>query len=89
MRIVGDQWSVRIVLTLSGGAARFTALRAELNQVSTRTLTLRLRILAECGAVIRTAYPEVPPRVEYALTDRGRQLGAALKAAAEWFAEDS
>ena len=63
-----------IVRDLSEGRSRFCELERSLGGISPRTLSLRLRSLEEEGILERTTFPEVPPRVEYALTDKGRAL---------------
>src|SRR6266702_8067811 len=66
--------SLLLVRDLSEGRSRFCELERSLAGISPRTLSLRLRALEEEGIVQRQTYPEVPPRVEYALTDKGRAL---------------
>lgn len=63
-----------MIRDLAGGNRRFCELERSLLGISPRTLSLRLRALEECGVVERHTYPEVPPRVEYALTEKGRAL---------------
>ena len=72
--LVGDKWTLLIVRDLAEGRARFCELERSLGGISPRTLSLRLRALEEEGILHRTTYPEVPPRVEYALTEKGRAL---------------
>src|SRR3954468_3667665 len=72
--IVCGKWTLLIVRDLAEGRARFCELERSLAGISPRTLSLRLRALEEEGIVERTTYPEVPPRVEYALTEKGRAL---------------
>ncbi len=72
---VGDRWSVYVIFTLDGaGTLRFNELLAQVEGVSQRMLTVTLRGLERDGLVTRTVYPEVPPRVEYALTPLGSTL---------------
>jgi DNA-binding HxlR family transcriptional regulator len=84
---VGDKWSVLVVICLSGGTQRFSALRRRIDGISQRMLTETLRQLERDGVVRRTVYAEVPPRVEYALTPMGRTLIAPLGALAAWAEE--
>jgi DNA-binding HxlR family transcriptional regulator len=63
-----------VIRDLADGRSRFCELERSLEGISPRTLSLRLRSLEEEGIVARTTYPEVPPRVEYALTEKGRAL---------------
>ena len=84
---VGDKWSVLVVLCLSEGTHRFSALRRRIEGISQRMLTEKLRQLERDGIVRRTVYPQVPVRVEYELTDLGQTLIAPLAELAAW-AED-
>jgi len=72
--IVCTKWTILVVRDLADGRSRFCELERSLAGISPRTLSLRLRALEEEGIVARRTYPEVPPRVEYALTDKGRAL---------------
>src|SRR5215212_10532201 len=72
--IVCGKWTLLIVRDLAEGRSRFCELERSLGGISPRTLSLRLRALEEEGIVHRTTYPEVPPRVEYALTEKGLAL---------------
>ena len=72
--IVCGKWTLLLVRDLAEGRSRFCELERSLTGISPRTLSLRLRALEEEGIVARQTYPEVPPRVEYALTEKGRAL---------------
>jgi len=72
--IVCGKWTLLIVRDLSEGRSRFCELERSLGGISPRTLSLRLRALEEEGIVARQTFPEVPPRVEYALTEKGLAL---------------
>src|SRR2546421_4675860 len=72
--IVCGKWTLLVIRDLSEGRSRFCELERSLRGISPRTLSLRLRALEEEGVVERHTYPEVPPRVEYALTDKGQAL---------------
>src|ERR1700751_2219412 len=72
--IVCGKWTLLVIRDLAEGRSRFCELERSLHGISPRTLSLRLRALEEEGIVARQTYPEVPPRVEYALTDKGRAL---------------
>src|SRR5260370_28689067 len=72
--IVCSKWTLLLVRDLSEGHSRFCELERSLAGISPRTLSLRLRALEEEGIVERHTFPEVPPRVEYALTEKGRAL---------------
>jgi DNA-binding HxlR family transcriptional regulator len=71
---VGDKWTVLVVSTLGDGPKRFNELRRALGSISQRMLTLTLRALERDGLVTRTAFPTIPPRVDYELTKLGRSL---------------
>ncbi|HEY1593190.1 MAG TPA: helix-turn-helix domain-containing protein [Solirubrobacteraceae bacterium] len=72
--IVCGKWTLLVIRDLAEGRSRFCELERSLQGISPRTLSLRLRALEEEGVVKRQTYPEVPPRVEYALTEKGRAL---------------
>lgn len=72
--VVSGKWTLLVIRDLASGASRFCELERSLEGISPRTLSLRLRALEEQEIVERHTYPEVPPRVEYALTDKGRAL---------------
>ena len=82
--IVCGKWTLLLVRDLSEGRSRFCELERSLAGISPRTLSLRLRALEEEGIVERHNYPEVPPRVEYALTPLGRTLLEPLRAICRW-----
>jgi DNA-binding HxlR family transcriptional regulator len=79
-----DKWTLLIVATLDHQRLRFTDLQRQIPGISQRMLTLTLRNLERDGLVSRTAYAEVPPRVEYALTPIGRSLIPPALALAGW-----
>jgi DNA-binding HxlR family transcriptional regulator len=72
--IVCGKWTLLVIRDLAEGRSRFCELERSLQGISPRTLSLRLRALEEEGIVERQTFPEVPPRVEYALTAKGRAL---------------
>jgi len=72
--IICSKWTTLLIRDLAEGRSRFCALERSLEGISPRTLSLRLRALEEEGIVLRRTFPEVPPRVEYALTEKGRAL---------------
>ncbi len=72
--IVCGKWTLLVIRDLAEGRSRFCELERSLEGISPRTLSLRLRALEEEGIVERQTFPEVPPRVEYALTEKGRAL---------------
>jgi len=83
MRVLGGRWRIVLVYYLLEGSKRFSDLRRAIPRISQRMLTLELRALEEAGFVSRTVFPEVPARVEYALTDEGRRLRALVDVLAE------
>lgn len=85
--VLGGTWKLTIVKHLLGGTRRFNELGRLVLLANTKTLTRQLRELEEDGVVQRTAYPEVPPRVEYALTDTGRALEPIVIAMDTWGAD--
>jgi DNA-binding HxlR family transcriptional regulator len=72
--VVCGKWTLLLIKELAEGQSRFCELERSLEGISPRTLSLRLRALEEEGIVERTMFPEVPPRVDYVLTDKGRAL---------------
>ena len=72
--IVCGKWTLLVIRDLAEGRSRFCELERSLQGISPRTLSLRLRALEQEGIVKRETYPEVPPRVEYALTEKGQAL---------------
>ena len=82
--VIGGKWTTLILRDLLGGTRRFGELRSALDGISPKTLTERLRELEACGVLTRTIHPEVPPRVEYALTDKGKALRPVIEAMAAW-----
>ena len=82
--IVGDKWSVLIVVLLGQRTYRFSELHREIEGISQRMLTLTLRTLVRDGLVSRTPYATVPPRVDYELTELGRTLLVPLTALDAW-----
>jgi DNA-binding HxlR family transcriptional regulator len=80
IRLLGDAWVLLIVMNLLQGSMRFNALRATLGHISSKTLSQRLKLLEELGFVQREAFLEIPPRVEYRLTEQGQELGEVIEA---------
>ena len=72
--VVCGKWTILVIRDLAEGRSRFCELERSLQGISPRTLSLRLRALEEEGIVERTTFAEVPPRVEYSLTEKGRAL---------------
>ncbi len=81
---IGGKWTLLILRDLFTGTKRFGELRASLTGISPKTLTERLRALEREGIVERKIYPEVPPRVEYSLTDSGQKLEPIIEGMRAW-----
>ena len=85
--VIGGKWKGVVLFHLLGRKHRYNELRRLLPDVTQRMLTLQLRELERDGVVLRSVYPEVPPRVEYELTDFGKSLKPILLLMREWGAE--
>jgi DNA-binding HxlR family transcriptional regulator len=81
---VGDKWTLLTITVLASGPLRFTALHEQVAGISQRMLSQTLRALTRDGLVTRSAFAEVPPRVEYALTPLGRSLSEAVDGLVHW-----
>src|SRR5215211_7863456 len=84
---IADKWTLMIHGTLEAGPMRFSDLREALGGISPKVLTQALRALERDGLVSRTAYPQVPPKVEYALTELGGSLCEPVQALRAWAEE--
>ena len=84
LMLIGDKWKVLILRDLMPGRKRFGELKKSIGSVSQKVLTAQLRDMEESGLLTRTVYAEVPPRVEYRLTDLGRSLEPILDAMRNW-----
>ena len=84
LTLISDKWKVLIIRDLLPGTKRFGELRKSIGSVSQKVLTTQLRQMEERGLLTRTVYPEVPPRVEYALTELGHCLEPVLEAMRDW-----
>lgn len=82
--LIGDKWKVLILRDLLPGTKRFGELKKSIGNVSQKVLTAQLRDMERNGLVNRKVYPEVPPRVEYSLTELGRSLKPILDAMWDW-----
>ena len=85
---IGDKWTVMVVGTLAHGPIRYNQIRRLVEGISQRMLTLTLKGLERDGLVSRTAFPTIPPRVDYELTDLGRKLIVPLRALYLWAVEN-
>jgi DNA-binding HxlR family transcriptional regulator len=86
---VMSKWGVLVLLALTDGTARWGELRRTVQGISEKMLASTLRTLEADGIVSRTAYPEVPPRVEYSLTERGDDLMERMMPLMEWIASNA
>lgn len=84
LMLIGDKWKVLILRDLMSETKRFGELKKSIGKISQKVLTAQLRDMEEKGLLIRTVYAEVPPRVEYTLTDTGRSLKPVLDAMRKW-----
>lgn len=85
--MIGEKWKVLILRDLMDGKKRFGELKKSIGSVSQKVLTANLRDMEACGLVHRKVYAEVPPRVEYSLTETGYSLRPVLDAMTQWGAE--
>ena len=84
LTLIGDKWKVLILRDLLPGTKRFGELKKSIGSVSQKVLTAQLRAMEENGLVHRKVYAEVPPRVEYSLTDLGQSLKPILDSMRAW-----
>lgn len=84
LTLIGDKWKVLILRDLMPGKKRFGELKKSIGTVSQKVLTAQLRDMEANGLLTRTVYAEVPPRVEYSLTELGQSLKPILEAMQNW-----
>ncbi|MBR0415530.1 MAG: helix-turn-helix transcriptional regulator [Clostridia bacterium] len=84
LTLIGSKWKVLILRDLTGGKMRFGELKRSVGSVSQKVLTAQLREMEADGLLTRTVYAEVPPRVEYELTDLGKSLKPVLASLWAW-----
>lgn len=84
VQLIGSKWKLLIMRNLLERPWRFNELKKSLNGISQKVLTDSLRSMEDDGIITRTVYPEVPPRVEYALSDVGESMRPILTAMQEW-----
>lgn len=84
LTLISDKWKVLILRDLLPGTKRFGELKKSVGNVSQKVLTAQLRQMEDSGLLTRTVYPEVPPRVEYTLTELGYSLKPILDAMWNW-----
>ena len=81
---IGDKWTVLVIGALADGPLRFTALRQRVGGVAPKVLTQTLRAMERDGLLTRTVFAQVPPRVDYALTELGVSLGGPIGVLTDW-----
>lgn len=84
LEVIGDRWTLLVVRDLLPGARRFQDLQATLPGIAPNILSTRLKLMEEHGLIGRRFYSDHPPRAEYALTEKGRELGMVVGALAAW-----
>lgn len=84
LKMIGEKWKFLIIRELLSGTKRFGELKKVVSNISQKVLTTNLRQMEEDGLVERKVYAEVPPRVEYTLTDIGYSLASVLDAMTDW-----
>mgnify|MGYP004454116233 FL=1 len=82
--LIGSKWKLLIIRNLLSRPWRFNELKKDLDGISQKVLTDSLRSMEEDGLILRTIYPEVPPRVEYSLSSLGESLKPILDSMADW-----
>lgn len=87
LMLIGNKWKVLIIRDLLTGTKRFGELKKSIEKVSQKVLTTQLRDMEEDGLISRKIYAEVPPRVEYSLTELGKSLQPILNAMLQWGTE--
>lgn len=87
LMLIGNKWKVLILRDLMSGTKRFGELKKSIGSVSQKVLTAQLRDMEQSGLVNRKVYAEVPPRVEYSLTELGQSLNPILQAMGNWGAD--
>jgi len=84
LEIIGSKWNLFIIWSLKDGTLRFSELQKRMNDVNSKTITKHLRDLEKIKIVTRTVYAEVPPRVEYTLTEHGLAFLPVFEAIRKW-----
>jgi DNA-binding HxlR family transcriptional regulator len=84
IEVMGSKWNILIIWKLKNGTLRFSDLQKKMNNVNSNTLTAHLRDLEDLKIISRVVFPEVPPRVEYTLTEHGKALFSVFDAMRAW-----
>lgn len=83
-QIISSKWTPQLIFAMANGVQRFGELQREVGGINPRTLSARLDELEQAGIVAKTAFAEMPPRIEYTLTEKGRDLFPILEQMVEW-----
>ncbi len=84
LSLIGEKWKVLIIRELLNGTKRFGELKKDVSGISQKVLTTNLRSMENDGLIVRKVYPQIPPRVEYTLSNVGYSLAPVLNAMASW-----
>ena len=84
VELIGSKWKLLILKYLLNKTIRYNELKREIDGISQKVLTSTLKSMVEDGIVIRTSYPEVPPRVEYSLSEIGESMRPVIDVMADW-----
>ncbi|RRD40007.1 transcriptional regulator [Leptotrichia sp. OH3620_COT-345] len=84
LMMISNKWKALIIRELLGGTKRFNELKKNINNISQKVLTSNLREMEKSGLLTRKVYPEVPPKVEYTLTEIGKSLNSVLGEMYKW-----
>ncbi|MEG0249608.1 MAG: helix-turn-helix domain-containing protein [Peptostreptococcus sp.] len=84
LMMISDRWKVLIIRDLLNGTMRFGELKKSIGNISQKVLTSNLRSMEECGLVNRKVYAQVPPKVEYSLTEIGYSLKSVMDSMSDW-----
>lgn len=84
LKVIGGKWKPIILWHLTQQTLRFSELEKRISGITQKMLTQQLREMEQDRLITRTVYPQVPPKVEYALTDHGRSLQSVLRALSDW-----
>lgn len=84
LSLISNRWKTLIIRDLLDGTKRFGELKKSIGNISQKVLTANLRSMEESGLLLRKVYPEIPPRVEYTLTETGYSLKDVLDAMKDW-----
>ena len=87
VKLIGDRWKMQIIQNLMDGTKRFGELKKELGNITQKVLTANLRMLEENGIIIREVYAQIPPRVDYTLTNLGYNLKPVIDSMVAWALE--